>query len=399
MNETAPTTIDVTSTITPAPQTSLVPGRVHAAQRQYRMDGGKVREASRLMEDRHRDDFLWFDQYCRKIDADKDTLGKLLKKPEGGYYTHDSVIQLLSGGRARRGENVDGLMSAIANLRRIEAPREEQVTSGFVRTRLYDEIERRCQRALVRNRILFIFGDSQIGKTVSLKEYTRTHNHGETIYVEVPAGGAKGALLAEIARAIGVEPSRKNQRELEQAIIRGFDRNNLLILDEAHRFFEGRSQCAGLGSLSFIRQLYNQAGCGMVLSMTNEGRKEFLTGRHAEALKQMWRRRITPLQLPAVPPDDDAAKFAEAYGLEPARDESVSVKLTIIDPEGRERQTTCTDNPLRLQREVLQKEGLGVWISILQDASDMAKAARRAITWAAVLKAHAQAQAEAEIFQ
>jgi hypothetical protein len=43
------------------------------------------------------------------------------------------------------------------------------------------------------------------------------------------------------------------------------------------------------------------------------------------------------------------------------------------------------------------EEGLGVWIGILQDASDMAREQRRSMSWGAVLKAHAQSLAECEI--
>jgi len=382
------------------PSTTATTGSIHAPQRRYRIPTEKVRAGLQSLPEEQRDDVFWFHRHCMQADPDKETLGRLLRKPGAtGFYSADSISQLLTGFRAGKGEPTETIWQAIVAYRRVVEPREAQAQTGFIETRLFREIERRCLQALRRQRIGFVFGDSQIGKSASFGEVRRRHNHGQTVLVEVPAGGSLGSLLIAWAEALDIRAARKNQRELKEAIMTALDSNNLVILDEAHRFFEGRSKGNGIASLSFIREVWNRCQCGMMFGMTNEGRDELLTGRHAKALQQIWRRRITPLQLPSVPPDDDAALFAQAFGLPAAPDETVAVKLTLWDEQGREKEIVHQDNPLRLQREQLRREGLGVWIGILEDAADMARDAGRQLTWPAVLKAHAQAQADAEIYK
>lgn len=366
--------------------------------RGFNIRGDTIKAAIADLPDDQRELVWWFSQWAAAKNLSRAELGTVLKKPNGDLYSTDSVVQLLTGGRIRRGENIQPLLDAMAQLRRVEGDREQLAGSGFIETRLFAEISRRCRRALLRQRIMFIFGDSQIGKTWALKEYQRRNNHGQTIYVEVPTGGSLGAFLRALGRAFNL-PQKVEAKQLADRIIECFDDKMLLIVDEAHRLPITRAAVAGLAVYSFLRELWNRKQCGIVISMTNEGRDDFLKGPYAKQLEQLWRRRISPLQLPNVTPDDDAALFAEAYGLPVAPDETVTVEITAYDQAGNERKIRHSDNPFRLQREVLKTEGLGVWIGMLQDASDMASAAKRQITWAAVLKAHAQAQADAEIYK
>lgn len=370
-----------------------------ASVSKFRIPGDQIKNAIADLPQTQKDDIWWFGQWCRKHDIGATDLAKLLKRPgTTEFYSADSVKQLLTGARARRNESVDLIHEAIVAFRKIEEAREVQVNSGFIETRLFKVIETRCLKALHRQKIQFIFGDSQIGKTDSLKEVQRRHNHGQTLYIEVPTGGSYGSLLRAFARVFSI-PADIKQSELKERIIASIDGNMLIIFDEAHRFFEGKNNASGILSLGFIRELWNRCKCGVVLSMTNEGRDHFLNGKWAKALQQLWRRRITPLQLPNVTPEDDLALFAHAYGLAPATDTPVTVSVTVIDAHGREKPAKHSDTPLNLQTEINKAEGLGIWISILQDASDMAAEQRREITWGAVIKAACLAQADAEILK
>jgi hypothetical protein len=386
-------TASPTPTSTPiAPETDspVIPA---PNRNKFRLAGDVVRNAIADLPDEQRSLAWWFSQWIAKHIQNKSELGAVLRKSNGEYYSPDSIIQLLTGGRIRRGENVEPILDAIAKLRKVEDLRAEQITSGFIQTRLYTEISRRCQKALKRQRIQYIFGDSQIGKTTCLKEYARTHNHGETVYIELPAGGSLGGLLQQMAEHYNI-PSVMKHRALCDRVIECVDANQLLIFDEFHNCLRGKGN---LTTVSFVRELWNRKHPGMVISMTNEGRDSLIKGPNAKALEQMWRRRITPLQLPNVTPEDDLALFASAYGLPPADEEEVSIRVTYYDSTGKECTRTHKDAPLRLQREVVQTEGLGVWIGILQDAADMAQEQRKPITWGAVIKAACQAQADAEI--
>lgn len=366
----------------------------HVRKQHFRIPAQQIAEAVKGLPDEQAQAIRWLAQYCRLNNLGKTQIGSLLKQPNGRYYGYDSIYQLLSGGRTRRGENIQPICEAIETLRELETKREHLVTSGFIHTRLSSEIWQRCDKARLRQRIAYIFGDSQIGKTEALKEYQRLNNHGQTIYVECPDGGSKLALLKDIAAAIGGLSKKVSQDVLAENIITSVDHTMLVIIDEAHRMLKSKS---GLRALDFIRRLWNQTKCGIVLAMTNEGKNEFLTGPYAEELKQLWRRRVQPLQLPNTPPEDDLDLFADAYHLPPADDKEVVIKVKVATAAGRTQ--THRQSPLALQHQVVTEEGLGVWIMILQDASDIAADLGKPITWGAVIKAHCLAQAEAEMIQ
>jgi DNA transposition AAA+ family ATPase len=388
----------VTTSETPAVQKNRTPSNAMRPNNSgFHVPADKVRVAIQDLPEDQRDLVWWFSQWCQRNNLGREALGKILRKPGGDFYSFDSIIQLLTGGRIRRGENIEPMLDAIDSLRRVEGEREIQTSSGFIETRLAREIWKRCRKALLRQRIMFIFGESQIGKTEALKRYARDHNHGETVYIEMPSGGSVSALIHALAKHFNIPSKSGAKADLRQRIIDCFDSRMLLIVDEGHRALKPGST-TGLDSFSFLREIWNKRNCGMVISLTNEGRDEMLHGPHAKVLAQIWKRRITPLQLPAVPPDDDAALFAAAYGLTPATDTPVTIEVTTYDGSGNPIPQRHKESPLALQRETLKTEGLGVWISILQDAADMAQEHGKRITWGAVIKASCQAKAEADIF-
>ena len=397
MVKTPPTILDAEILGTSAH--ALAAPALNPAGAKMRIPGNRVMDAIKDLPPEEHDAIWWFYSWCKKYDIGGAELGSLLRKPNGtDYYSTDSIVQLISGGRIRRGENIAPMIEAILSFRKVEEVREQQVSSGFIETRLFHEIEKRCLRALHRQRIMYIFGDGQIGKSECLREVQRRHNHGQTIYVEVPSGGAIGTFLRELARIMKV-PERTTITQLRGTLIDMFNSRMMLIVDEGHRCLNGKASRGGSQVFDFLRELINKARCGIVIAMTNEGRDELLKGRHAKAYEQIWRRRIAPLQLPGVAFEDDLARFAEAYGLPPAPAEEITVNVTVHGADGVPRKKPYPAVPLRIQRIVNEREGLGVWISILQDASDMAREARKAITWGAVIKAHAIAQADAEMLR
>lgn len=364
----------------------------------YRIPGDVVAKAVRDLPDAQRSAIRWFDGYARARNLGPDELAALLKKDDDGResYSYSSIYAVLTGRRQEQGFSVAPVVAAIERLRKQVEGQSRVDESGFVETRLSRAITARCQRALKRQKILFIFGDSQIGKTESLVHYQRTHNHGETIYVSAPIPASLMNFLEQLALSLGI-PSQQRQADLRRRIIDSFDSRMLLIVDEAHEFLNGRGQ-SGVQALAFIRELYNRSKCGIVLAMTNEGRKELLTGSYAVRLKQLWNRRIVPLQLPKSVPVDDLALFAAAHGLDPAPNKKVTVRTPYIDDFGQEKERDYTANPFELQTKVTADEGLGVWLTILQDAQDMAAEQSRAVSWQAVLKAYCLSQADAEVW-
>jgi hypothetical protein len=385
--------IDVNAVNLTKPETGLTV-TTPAAGGKFKLAADVIQKACADLPDDDRADLMWFAGFCRRKDFSKAELGKLLRKPGStDFYSADSLAQLLTGGRIRRGENISPMLEAIRHLRRAEEPRERQVKGGFIETRMYLEIEKRMKKAVQRQRVFFCFGDSQTGKTWSFIEVARRLGG---VYVEMPASGNLGQFLRAVARAVGI-PEGLRQTDLMERCIEAFDGNTPLLVDEAHRALGTRFTSTGVAIFSWLRELINRKSTPIGISFTNEGRDKFLKGPLAKTFQQFWRRRVPPLQLPPAPPDDDAARFAAAYGLEPAPDKVVKTDVFVTDEQGNSEKRTFKDNPYCLQRDVLNKEGLGVWITILQEASDMAQEQNRLITWAAVIKAHAEMQADAEL--
>lgn len=369
---------------------------VHKSRR-FRIAGDVVAKACADMPDDWKAAVKWFTGYCRSRDLGKTELAQLLPKGSSGkdFYSFDSIYQLLTGRRKDAGTNIEPIMTAIIGFK-------EQVTggpsklgdSGFIHTRLYDVITDRCQRALKRNRIQFVFGESQVGKSECFKMYAASHNHGETIYLQTPHNGSLSAFLAELALVLGI-PQQLYGSSLSRRIIDSFDDKMLLIVDDAQDALSYRFSPRGVAVFTFLKELYNRKRPGIVLSLTNEGRDLFKSGPHAKGLRQLWLRRIAPLQLPSIPFADDLDKFAIAYGLEPAVDEQVTIRTTIIDDDGVSRRREYTDSPLRLQTEVIKTDGLGLWKELLEAAADDARERKAKISWGAVIKAYCDDQGRA----
>ncbi len=392
-------TPDSTALAVPEPQTdpATTSNALLALQNiRFRIPGDVINAAVRDLPDEQRTAIKWFAGYCRARNLGPEQQAALLKKEDGSFYSHASIYAALTGRRSDQGVGLQNFCKAIATFRTDVEGTSRLGESGFIATRLSEEITSRCQRALKRKKIAFIFGDSQIGKTESLRHYQRTHNHGETIYVEAPAGGQLGVFLEELSRGLGI-PSQQRIPDLRRRLIESFDPKMVLIVDEAHRFLSGRGE-GGLLCFDFLRELYNRAGCGMCLSMTHEGKKNFLAGKHAKALEQLWMRRVAPLYLPKSVPKDDLDRFAMAYRLDPAGRDEVTIRTTSVDGDGKAREREFKEAPATIERKVTETEGLGVWITILQDATDLAAEKKKPITWGAVLRAYCASVADQEVW-
>jgi hypothetical protein len=389
-------TIDIPAEVTTDQIDTQTNGTLAMSAVRFRIPGDLIHRATAELPDDQRETLRWLAGYCRVKNLGRDDIGTLIRKPgTTDCYSYDQFYQVVTGRRTAAGVNIDPFCEAASAFRRIIEDRESQTTSGFIQTRLYDIISTRARRCLLRRKIGWIFGDSQIGKSACAREYQRQHNHGETIYVEVPTGGGLGPFLSELAISLGIPTQQKNT-ELRRRIIDSFDDRMLLIIDEAHRCLQCKSGTRGLDTLDFLRELWNRKQCGMLIMMTNDGRDQLLRGKHKKSLEQLWRRRLQPLQLPSVPFGDDMDRFAAAYGLPPAPADTVTIRIPTLDADGNDKTITHRDSPARLQNSVVTEEGLGVWLTILQDASDTAREQSRSITWGAVIKSHALAQADAE---
>jgi DNA transposition AAA+ family ATPase len=373
---------------TAPPSTDLVPAppaTITTSARKFRI-GADSLDLSALDEEQ-RDDAQWLWRYCVDRDIGRTQIETLLRKANGrGYYSYDSIYQLLTGRRGEAEANPEPICRAITDFRRmIDA---QPVAGGFKETRLARQLWDYCDRARQRQLVGFIFGNMTIGKTTALEEKARRDS--KATFVRMPTRGHLNHFLKVIARKRNMG-DRQTVNDLRDRIIDSFDSDELLIIDEADQVFSSVRHVLGLATLDFIRELWDRARCGIVFVMDHSGRDALLRGANKQRLGRLWRRRLPALNLPESPYREDLDLFAASYGLPPATDEEITVGTTYTDDDGRQHKSTLTQSPLKLQRSVLRSAdgGLIVWLGILEDAKAIAAESKRAITWGAVIKAHA----------
>lgn len=184
----------------------------------------------------------------------------------------------------------------------------------FVETSISKRIFKAAEWALSSSSIVFVFGNRGLGKTFSFEEFRRTHNHGTTKLVRMPASAGVQLMMQEFARACYISPKTCFDN-LRESVLRSLDKTNLLIVDELHQVFLSYQKGSAIKCLEVIREIHDRTGCGMVLSGTNQLKENILLGQHRELLEQFTDRGVLQVQLPTTVPRGDVLAIASAYGI------------------------------------------------------------------------------------
>lgn len=351
--------------------------------KQFKMSLDLVKKAIEDYSPKARNELWWAARFCSDYNLSTAQFASRLLKEDGEPYHKDTFEAAIKGRKSVT--EVETIVSAIAEYRKIVEQREGMAQTTFVETRLVRRIHDLCRRTFLRQKMTLIYGESQIGKTISLEEYARRNNHGRTIMVRMPTGGAIGIFIAELARVLNISVQQR-QSQVRHRITECFDSNMLLIVDECHQCMAPGVN-SGYKTLDFIREIHDRAKCGVVLCGTNAFRDGMTRGPQSKALQQIFRRCYRPLQLPDVPTDENLNDFAESLGLEPAPNKKI--RVNVINEEalglGIER---FDANPREVQSEIIAKHGLGRWLNILQEAADDAREEKKAISWGRVMLIH-----------
>lgn len=329
---------------------------VAMSERKFRIAGDVVNKATAELPDEQRSAIRRLHAHGAEHDLSLAELGKLVR------YDETTLSRVFHG---KYEGNLANVVKEIADFFALHDERSKGRKLTFIETDLARRVWKVCGAALEYQRIGFIFGDTQIGKTEALRKYQQDHNHGSTIYVSVPTGGSMSLFLAALAKALRISPQQK-EKELIRRIFEAFDDRMLLIVDEAHQCLYSKGETRGARTLEFVRELFDARKCGVVICGTNVFRDEMDSGRFAGVLKQMKRRRLVALQLPSTPTASDLNTIAEAYGLAPA-----------------------TGEALALQTDAIREEGLGFWLTLLRMAAKGASTNKARMAWSHVIRAHA----------
>ncbi len=314
----------------------------------------RVLSATANLPDRQREAIRWLHGYMDEKKLSLKALAKVMR------CSDSSLSQLFSG---KYPASLDNFVSGIEDLRKVEGQRTTVGKIDFVETSLSKQIFKCCKASLTYQRIVFIFGDSQIGKTRALEEFAR--RNADVVLVRMPEGGTLGDLLHEMATALGISPEYSST-QLKRRIKAAFDDRMTLIVDEVHQCFVAKGGASRLRSIEFIREVYDRTKCGVVLSGTNLFRDEIQQGRHRLLLEQIDLRSIATLQLPDRPSTKDLAAFAAAHGLAQAKGDAAN-----------------------LQKAIIKQHRLSRWLAVLQAATRVAKGRGENMDWQHVLDAHA----------
>ena len=212
----------------------------------------------KLLDDATREALVWFHQHALDEGLTWEDCSEALA------YDRSTVFRILKG-------TYEGSLANV--VKRIEGHKKLSESRGTITRQEFCEngitklIFAGLDYALANNSITMIVGESRFGKTCAAKEWQRRNNHGRTVFVTAPPlGGAKG-LVRAVAKAVGVNGSQ-DMCGMMLAVYRAFNKNRMLIVDEAHRCLPSDARTTNPAMLEFLRDLHDQTECGLALIST-----------------------------------------------------------------------------------------------------------------------------------
>ena len=276
--------------------------------------------------------------------------------------------------RGQYGASYAGVCGRIGKFRRLTEARASKRDAGFIETSTWRKINMVCTGALHDQLPAMVYGASQIGKTTALLEFARRNNHGTTKYIRMPCHCSFSYFVRSLAGACYITNNRFCRiDDMRDRVCATLDANNLLIVDEFHQAFTTCGQDVERSILEFVREVHDRTKCGIVMSATRLGKREFEGGRNASVYEQFRRRGMGTLVLPDTPPKSDIDLIARAYRL-PA-------------PSG---------EVLEAIRDMLRRSGTGMYVKYLQKSATVAAQRGEEFSWDTFLSVSAGLAALAE---
>lgn len=158
------------------------------------------------------------------------------------------------------------IADSIASFRKLQVRRADIQRNEFRPNAISRLISAGLDYALANNSIATIEGESRMGKTASIEDWKMRNNHGRSVLVEVPPIGGPKGLLLEIAKAVGVNRNTATPQLLD-SVRRAFNRNRILIIDEAHRTLPTDRRSMPV-SLEVVRHIHDKTHAAVALIST-----------------------------------------------------------------------------------------------------------------------------------
>ncbi len=287
---------------------------------------------------------LWFHQHVLDEGMTLDQAGEAIQ------YDKSTVYRVLKGIYEGSMEKVT---AAIESYKRIAEERATIQDNQIVENSITRMIGAGLDYALSNNSITLIIGESRMGKTESAKLWRDANNHGTSVLVTAPPVGGVKMLLRRIAETVGVNRNM-NSSQLFESISRSFNRNRILIIDEAHRLMpvDGRSTPV---AIELLRDLHDQTGCALALIATQ--RFSDAMNKSSYQFEQILGRIGMPIRLKRTIPLKDIKPIVEQY----------------LPTAGKELLDQCSD--------IANEQGrLGILVENLKVASRIAAKSKQKLT-------------------
>ena len=247
-----------------------------------------------------REDLLWFHQHI----LDKHLSYK--EAQEALNYDETTVFRILKGTYEGSWKNV---CAAIAGYKRIVETRGTIQKTEFAKNGIFDLVKGGLDYALANNSITLIIGESRMGKTACTLAWRNENNHGTSVYMVAPPIGGASAFMRRLTEAIGVNKNQSLPQKLD-AVARAFNKNRILIVDEAHRLLPGDRR-SNPTLLETLRDLHDMTHCALALIATQRF-SDNLQGSHYQ-FEQLLGRIGMPVRLRRKIPESDFRPIIQQY--------------------------------------------------------------------------------------
>jgi DNA transposition AAA+ family ATPase len=252
------------------------------------------------LDDESVDQLAWFHQHALESDLNWKQCEQALN------YSQTTIWRALKGEYTG---DLTKVIDAIRSYRGIIAERTSIKHAAFRETRITRLVTGGLSYALANNSITRITGESRMGKTASAKYWRDQNNHGRTVFVTAPAYGGGKALLKEIATCLGINKNISTT-QMHDAILRAFNANRMLIVDEAHRLLPNDYRSNPV-LVEILRDIHDRTGCGLALLTTERFNRSMEKSTYQ--YEQILGRIGMPVQLPRELIWQDIKPIADQY--------------------------------------------------------------------------------------
>ena len=203
-------------------------------------------------------ELLWFHQHALDEKLSWQDITEALN------YDRSTIFRILKGTYEGSWPNI---LKSVRGYRRIAEKRGNIQRNLYVQNGIATMIWAGLDYALANNSITLIIGESRMGKSVATQMWCNNNNHGTSVRVIAPPTGGVKMFLRRIAEKVGVNRDLPIP-SMYDSISRSFNKNRILIIDEAHRMLPSDTRTPPV-NIEIIRDLYNDGeGCAVAMIAT-----------------------------------------------------------------------------------------------------------------------------------